>query len=476
MQHIVAEIRSAKHYIEARRRLNNSDTDLTQILCSFCDRLSKMIESASLSSAEVSAVMNELEGSPYGDDKTAILIQALDNKVLNPVHDQPVKATKQCSPTSGKSSITAWWNYFTDEQWAMLQSERSFFAKSEFAVHTSRAFGCVDPDEQSCKWLLATLLKLHGAQTTALQRFQQFNDLKTLFVSEANRKSSGPAALSDYPKDTKYLPESVSSVLGAIVCRDGAPEVTGIRKITHSIPMRKSSALLKGWTEEQIHAAMGFPSKSKIEPQEATEPKIKTEVDKPKVCKVEPTAATHKFCPECGHSLCSHSLQHPVEADSRPGSAPIADDDSIRNKVRINGQKITTHACKSEPAANQVVADHGPPPLDAHALAAIEALKLRKDKKRDLELDEDNTETPAKGVGKPAPKKATGPKNKSKKPPTKKPAAARHTIKRPAAAIADPLKRTGCMKCRGNGCSTCAALDFGGQRITRKKWLTLGLK
>ena len=63
-----------------------------------------------------------------------------------------------------------------------------------------------------------------------------------------------------------------------------------------------------------------------------------------------------------------------------------------------------------------------------------------------------------------------------KKPASKKrPAASSYaTLRRPAAAA--PANGMGCLKCRGNGCSTCANPNFSGKRLTHVQWLRLGYK
>lgn len=510
MQFILNEIRSAKQFVQARKRFSGQ-TDLSQIMDSFIDRVSKMIEAQPLSLGEISAIMHELEDSPYPENKNTAIIELLDAKMVADMASTPVTPTsKHASSTVNKSTLVAWWNYFTDQQWATLKSERSIFAKTEFVVHTSRSFGLVDPDEQSVKWLLAVLLKLHyGAELPdALTRFKQFLDLKLLFVSGAqaqNRNANHvPAALHHYPKDTTYLPEAVQAAVSGAVNRDIHPDTVGLTRIANIIPMRKISALLKGWSKEAIEAvciAVAPSGKPKTEPASGSAFMPKTE-PAPATPKKEPREA--KFCPECGFHLigCKHepeSVSPIVKSEAASASQTVSTDDDVRHKLRINGRPLA-----ELPPVVKKEEEEEEPVLDAHSQAAIDALRLRKDKKREAEAaakhaagtkadeaetgskhaagtnDDDNDDGP-KGRGnkraKVAPKAApkTGPKSAKTHGTKKKPAAAKHFIKRPAAA-ADPLKRTGCMKCRGNGCSTCAALDFGGKRITRKKWLTLGLK
>ena len=516
MQFILNEIRSAKRFVQARKRVKGN-TELSQIMGSFVDRVSKMINTHSLSPGEISHIMHELEDSPYPEDKNETIIELLDSKVMTETSTPTAPTSKQAASSVNKSTLIAWWNYFDDQQWATLKSDRSLFAKTEFVVHMSRTFGLVDPDEQTVKWLLALLFKLHyGAELPdALARFKQFLDLKLLFTAESQtqlRKANNlPPALRDYPKDTTYLPEAVQAAVSGAVNRDTHPDTVGLLKIANLIPMRKVSALLKSWSKEAIDAVVNSvaPScKPKTEPASGSASMPNTE-PVPATPKMEPREA--KFCPECGFHLtgCKHEpdsvspiVKHEAASASQIGSHAPAHDD-VRSKLRINGRPMSAlpAVVKKEGEMKEEKEEEdeekpvpAKPVLDAHSQAAIDALRLRKDKKQkaagtkadgsnaDDDDDDDNDDDGPKGRGRKGTKRApnvdpkTAPKSAKRHGTTKKPASAKHFIKRPAAAAADPLKRTGCMKCRGNGCSTCAALDFSGKRITRKKWLTLGLK
>ena len=58
--------------------------------------------------------------------------------------------SKHSANTGNKSTLLTWYNYFSHADWEKLtDAHRSWYVKSEFAVHKSRSFGCVDPCEQS---------------------------------------------------------------------------------------------------------------------------------------------------------------------------------------------------------------------------------------------------------------------------------------------------------------------------------------
>ena len=322
MQYVLNEIKSARQFVEARRK-HGHDVDMSQILVSFSTKVTKLINQTSLSSTEIGVVMSELEQSPYTSEQTAAIIAKLDEKLINSLGSDDAPGShasgsgKSPSTVGGaKSSIIAWWNYFSQDEWdAMKSDDRSFYQKAELAVHKSSSFGCVDPDEKGVKWLLALLLKLHynNEQPDALVRFRKFNELKTLFVSEAQvRKSRGvPASLLQYPKNTDDCPAFVKEALSGAVNRDNDSDCVGLSKVCSSIPMRKTSALLKGFsneaTEEACCGIRPSPSKSKLEPTKAEAKREPTTI----TSKAEPVPSIAdvpdvNYCPSCGHNLHYH--------------------------------------------------------------------------------------------------------------------------------------------------------------------------
>ena len=253
MEFVLAEIRSARRFVAARAK-HNQQVDLTQIVKSFADKLTKLINFHTLSAAEISVVMQELEASPYTVEQTTALISGLDDKMISTLSaDQPMKAKEAHDGTGAKSRLTQWWNYFCEADWETFKNPaQSFYSKMELACHKARSFGCVDPDEQSVKWLLALLMKLHfgGELPDALSKYRKFNDLKAIFVAEEGRRhnAQAPPPLLDYPQCATDMPDSITTCFGAHlpINRDKSSEVTGLANIAKLIPLRKTSALLKG--------------------------------------------------------------------------------------------------------------------------------------------------------------------------------------------------------------------------------------
>jgi hypothetical protein len=127
------------------------------------------------------------------------------------------------------------------------------------------------------------------------------------------------------------------------IIRDTSSEITGLANIAKLIPLRKTSALLKGHAPHEFDDiipgaalfatprssfARGRADSAHISCESVESPSLKRE---PEV-KLEATAAAEKhprnFCPSCGHnfqSVCSHAS--PIKHEQQ----------NILSKLRING-------------------------------------------------------------------------------------------------------------------------------------------
>ena len=433
--------------------------------------------------------------------------------------------SKHSANTGNKSTLLTWYNYFSHADWEKLtDAHRSWYVKSEFAVHKSRSFGCVDPCEQSVKILLALLLKLHHGteQPNALVKFRYFNDLKALFVSEAQTRKSMhvPPPMLEYPKNARDLPEAVAAAIGDdYVDRDDSADIVGLTSISHTIPMRKSSALLRGFDQDVIEdAAKSIPRSSPVRHAPDTNSKrVKVEaaqaVDSKPVANASDSqpkgSDVHKYCPECGTHLHSH-IQ--CELSQAIKTEPADDLAGIRSRLRLNGVRLTDHAMqsnaeptmslktepgmqpKTDPAAdshlkstlpqpsNAFQPDAQPPRLDAHAQAALDALRNRKEKREaakaaehaagadhggDDDDGDDDDEEPDCDDDKPVAKKRPAAAGVTKKPATKDARTKTKKLKKKGRPTGG---RTGCPKCRGRGCSKCKNPKYKGTRITEAEY------
>lgn len=529
MEFILNEVKSVKRFVSARSK--HPSADLSQMMKSFCEKLVKLINTHTITPGEIGIIMQELENSPYTDDHTAAIISCLDQKMLQAVDgDKSHEAKKLDDPNSGKCKLYTWWNYFTQPDWLFLKDQsKSFNSKLELVCYRARSFGCIEPDEQSVRWLLALVLKVHftSEQPTSLQKYRKFTDLKSMFMTEVSTRKDIqiPPSMPSYPKNASELPSSMKACYedDPPVDMNDALDIVGLGNLVKLIPMRKSSALLKDVPGHEFdemfgasrvhHKSTSLSSNSLGSP--TNSPKIEPPL-KAEHLKIEPKLETverhaHNFCPSCGHTLhgaCSAAVpqkEEPVDAFTDAAAA-------IRSKLRLNGEPVPARplaslpapACLPAPAVKLEDSEGLPPILDAHALAAIEALKTRKElkrqeqsahtkstkkiKKEDSDNDddgEDNDDDDSDDMKHPLMKKpgmgplmegsvmkikvmkSMGPMMKI--PVMKKPAMSCAVLKKPSCI-------EGCMKCRGHGCSKCINPKFGGRRINHADWLKLGLK
>tara|TARA_B110001469_G_scaffold121339_1_gene130721 strand:- start:3178 stop:4752 length:1575 start_codon:yes stop_codon:yes gene_type:complete len=516
MQFVLNELKSAKEFVQARQK-HKQQVNLDQILTSMSSNFVKKLESNRLSPSELTKVMTELEDSPYMDEDTAKIISLLDAKMLG--SSEPTGATKSDNrPTirqnvsNHKSVMDAWHNYMDSNDWnRFCDPNKSFYLKYEHAVYKSRTFGCIDPEEQSIKALLALLLKLHFGtdQPDALQKFRYFNDLKLLFTTSIpGRKSSTPTPMNNYPTDPGELPDSVKSALTGYVIREESADIIGVNAIMNSIPMRRGSALLNGYDKNAIlDACKSLPrasptkySQKSSDSHKSSDSQGSSDSKPTPDIKSEHHAAPHpdsshgicNFCPKCGFQVCKQSVgveDTPENSDIvskiRIGGVPFKRELTAVKTEAVVAQTIKPVEQPTQPVVDTPVVDtHKSPGLDAVSLAALHALQTRKEKKRAAEAydaghtdgakdeddDDDDDEAAGGGVGS-GEVAAVMPKTRAigKRPACKRPASkVKHTtciMKKPSS------ERSGCCKCRGTGCGTCRAKTFTGKRITRAEYL-----
>ena len=81
MQFVLKELKSARQYVNARRR-QKQQVDISRIVSGFADNLIKKISGHPSNSVEIARIMEELDNSPYEDEQTGNIIQLLDSKEL----------------------------------------------------------------------------------------------------------------------------------------------------------------------------------------------------------------------------------------------------------------------------------------------------------------------------------------------------------------------------------------------------------
>ena len=280
------------------------------------------------------------------------------------------------SESSTKQMLKNLWMFLIAFEWAILMDpQKSIHTKMATCVHRARLLGIWNPDEQAVKWLLALIYKCHYAELPPpKQRLKQVNELKELFVSEqGSQHMTIPAGLRTYPGNARELP---GSLYKAAYSADQPPEdrsgdMTGLAGIAHGIPLRKTSKLLKGCVHDDDEFDETVTKRPHRSPSSLQ-------------CKIVPVS---KFCHACGRAHEPEGLRHTVakmEPHIKMEETIIkseVEQDRIRANLRLNGRPLTPPVMK---LAHVDIKDEErePPILDDYALAAIEALKTRKEKKR----------------------------------------------------------------------------------------------
>ena len=369
MEKIINEIRSVKRFVDARS--SHASCDLSQLEKSFADQLLKLVGKASLGPGDVAAIMEELcKDNPYGTFSTQI-IEALDKHMLSAECEEAPE-----SESSTKQMLKNWWMFLIAIEWAILMDpHKSIHTKMATCVHRARLLGIWNPDEQAVKWLLALIYKCHYAELPPpKQRLKQVNELKELFVSEqGSQHMTIPAGLRTYPGNARELP---GSLYKAAYSADQPPEdrsgdMTGLAGIAHGIPLRKTSKLLKGCVHDDDEFDETVTKRPHRSPSSLQ-------------CKIVPVS---KFCHACGRAHEPEGLRHTVakmEPHIKMEETIIkseVEQDRIRANLRLNGRPLTPPVMKLEHVDTKDE-EREPPILDDYALAAVEALRTRNEKKK----------------------------------------------------------------------------------------------
>jgi len=386
MERILNEIRSVKRFISARA--SHSACDTSQLEQSFAEQVIKLISKASLNASEVASIMEELStDNPYGSHNAKV-IETLDKHMFT-AHAEGEESAAGTADNITRQMLKNWWSYFTATEWAILMdTQKALHTKLATCVHRARLLGIVNPDEQAVKWQLALIYKCHYSELPpAKLRFKHVNELKDLYISEQNSQHMQvPAPLRCYPDKAKHLPPNLfKTAYPAEPPVDRSDEMTGLASIANGIPLRKNSKLLKA---DQDAEADDIPSAAR-RPQR-----------KPGAVKIVPDA---KFCHACGRphepAGCGHlHAELKAEPNIKDEPAPIKmepdlDREQIRSQLRLGGKPLMASAAPVAPSAPVLklecpAAERDAPPeepkLDAYALAAIEALKGRNEKRQAL--------------------------------------------------------------------------------------------
>ena len=150
---LLEEIASVKTFFNGR---DYEEVSLMRLSCNFAASLVQQINSClTISMSDASTVIRALQDSPLGDSNLKQIIAAVDSKV------QSSTASRLAVACPKDQVLLEWWNYCTQEDWDFFKSKQGFHAKMTKLVDRGQLVGCLYPDEQSLKWMLAMLLLTH---------------------------------------------------------------------------------------------------------------------------------------------------------------------------------------------------------------------------------------------------------------------------------------------------------------------------
>ena len=190
---------------------------------------------------EGTQLVGMLHDSPYGEVHTL----RINSHIEAAMHTTGRKHAKTEGQHTSKQYLKHWWHYLTAGDWAILRDPKaSFNSKMTRMVERGLSVGCLDADEQTIKWALATLLLTHYDDLpTPQQIYQKVQDFKMSWMAE--KLVYKHEQLAEFPENVSDLPEHIFND----AYTDGSPPITivinGINTVADSIPLRSNSKLLK---------------------------------------------------------------------------------------------------------------------------------------------------------------------------------------------------------------------------------------
>ena len=434
---VLKEINGVRNYFRARSDNNPAhDTTLSK---SFADSLMAMINVIkSLGPADATQLMKALNDDPYGEDQSRRLRDHIDTKLQHGHNGAKLDKIH----TANKQLLKHWWNYFIAQECEVLRNPKSsFHKKMTIMVERSMSVGCVDPDEQTYKWGLATLLLMHYEDMPSPQEvYRKLQDLKQAFISE--RKVFLHEQLPQFPEHATDLPEHIFAE--AYPGPDDPPTkivLRGIHQVAAAIPLRSNSKLLnaRGASRVDVHDAFvrakteppASPSSSVKLPPQSSSPH-----DDP--CEMALYNEYHQKLAELRRvKSLEQPLVNPVQPQPVSGLITLtihrASDGVLKAETTMADATETPDArVKSEEPKEALRAKPEPvaigiEDLDPYTRAAIESLDARNHKKKLGAADKRKSETLMKRPAAAELTKVEQPELEVEKPKLKK-------MKRPAAA------------------------------------------
>ena len=240
---VIKEITSIRKFFETR----DSDSDPTALQQSFAVSIIHKINLLkSLGPMDGAQINEALKDDPVGCVHTKRIKDHVEELMNKNLKEEVTSPTTAANKKGGHSDqfLKHWWNYMTESEITFLQDpDKGFNSKMTLLVERAMKVGCNGGDEQSKKWCMALLVRLHYKDLPSAQTlYDKIQDLKRAWTSEYQQLYM--ERIDEYPEHPRDLPKSIFAAAYA----DEQPhpvQLSGINAIADAIPLRKNSRLLK---------------------------------------------------------------------------------------------------------------------------------------------------------------------------------------------------------------------------------------
>ena len=241
VQAILQELEGVKAYMAARPQTPGASDSVAK---SFAASLVKMISVCNFISPHDAAKLSKAlsDSSPYNESDTKKIRDVIDKKV----GDMSIAKSQHKSSVNEGQLLEHWCNYLTQKDWDFLNDSRQHFsAKMTRFMERAQLLGVAFFDEKTYKWMLAVLLAVQYKETPdAHFIYDKLQELKKAHAAET--KYYPHTFLSKYPK----FPSELDSIMFAYAYPDAADKpvsvkLPGLQAIASRIPLRSNSKLLK---------------------------------------------------------------------------------------------------------------------------------------------------------------------------------------------------------------------------------------
>ena len=407
VQDILKELEGVKAYMASRPQTPGYRDSVAKC---FADSMLKLISVCNFISPHDAAKLNSTlsDSSPYNESDTKKIMDVIDKKVgdMSIAKSQPKSFGIQGH----------WCNYLTQKDWDILNDSRQHFsAKMTRFMERANLLGVGVFDEKTYKWMLAVLLAVQYKETPdAHFIYAKLQELKQ--AKEAETKSYPHAFLPKYPK----FPSELDPMMFAYAYPDAADKpvsvkLPGLQAIASRIPLRSNSKLLKEkpkkrrQLKQQSTDAEALPASA--QPEGVVAEPLHSQSKSSDTIDVEEQALLAKYyadlaqlrkkkkqaytMPSIAPTPCAGSIELRDSVDGKIALQPIKYEGqgTVHAKEESLGEQ--NGAVKAEPIpailpdeqnavvkAEPIPAGSGVAPvLDPIAQAAVNALKVRNDKK-----------------------------------------------------------------------------------------------